>query len=112
MTVIINSGRLKHPITFQRLEREDDDAGSAVETWRDFANDRVRVQPIGAAERIRSDKLEMVETHVVIGRYRDDINSSMRIIYGNRVLEITGIINADEENVQNNYLCREINGDR
>lgn len=110
MTVIINSGQLKHPIIFERKIKESDGAGSWIETWEGFAGDRVRIVPVNAAERIRGMKEEVEITHVLEGRHRNDIDEAMRIIYGKRIFEINSIIDVEEANVKNQYLCKEISG--
>jgi SPP1 family predicted phage head-tail adaptor len=108
MTVIANSGKYRQVITFQKKRLERDGGGSHVEKWDGWAPDRVRVLPISAAERIRSHKEEVKVTHLVEGRYRTDVDESMRISYNGRTLDIKWIINVEEANVENQYLCVEI----
>jgi SPP1 family predicted phage head-tail adaptor len=108
MTVIGNAGKYKQPITFQKKRLIGDGGGSYVEEWDGWAADRVRVLPVSAAERIRSHREEVQITHLLEGRYRDDIDEAMRISYKGRILDIKWIINVAEENVENQYLCVEI----
>lgn len=113
MTVVVSAGRYKWPITFQSKRKEGDGAGSWSEHWDDLAGDRVEIKPISASERIRSAQEEVVITHYLEGRYRPDVDDTMRIVLkktanSTRVLEIKHIINVDEANVINQYLCTEV----
>lgn len=112
MTVVIDSGKLIHPITIQQKIKEPDGAGSYVETWTGWGVDRARILPISAAERIRGEQIELETTHLIEIRYRPGIDKSMRLVNNNngieRSFEIISIINTEEESVKLQMLCREL----
>lgn len=47
-------------------------------------------------------------THIIEIRYRDDINTEMRIKFGSRYFEILSFINVDEADFRIKLQCREI----
>jgi SPP1 family predicted phage head-tail adaptor len=112
MTVIFDTGRAKHPITFQQKIKESDGAGSSVENWIGWGTDRAKIVPVSAAERIRGEMKELSTTHVIEIRYRLGVNTNMRILMNNereRYFEIISAINPEEANVKWQLLCRELN---
>ena len=88
---------LKKRITFQALTRTGDGQGGWTESWADFATVWASLNPVSAAERMYSQRIEMNVTHKIVIRKMDGLNSEMRIVFGTRIFQIHGIYLDKEE---------------
>lgn len=90
----MNAGDMDRRITFQeRSGSQDSDTGAYTYSWANLASNPTvwaKVIEETRPERVE-DGIAMADGPVVIFiRYRSDITSDMRIIYGSRTLRITG----------------------
>jgi SPP1 family predicted phage head-tail adaptor len=108
MTVVANSGKYKKPIMFRKKKLSGDGGGGRTKTWEDYAPGRVRILPVSAAQRIRGEQVEAQVTHLLEGRYRNDVDGDMQILFSDRILKIEWIINVEEENILHQYGCTEL----
>ena len=104
----MRAGQLRHMVTVQEKTRVSDGMGAATETWSTFADVWAGIWPITAGEQIDNQQIEHQLTHRVQIRYLADLKSSMRVLFGSRILEIVSIINPDERNQRLDLLCTEV----
>lgn len=57
---------------------------------------------------MQANQLGASETHKVTIRYRSGVTTQMRVAFGSRTLNINGIINRDERNVELTLMCEEV----
>lgn len=87
-TVIAN---LRHRIKFQTLGLTSDGQGGSVEAWTDFAEVWAEVKPSSGRERIYAQRVEDIYDHKISIRYLEGINTTMRILFDNRIFQIKAI---------------------
>ena len=85
---------LDRTITFQRPVADTSFDGAGSGTWVDVATVRANVKDARMAKAERMAEVVNIAARpaTIIIRYRDDITPDMRVIYGNRTMQIVGSI--------------------
>lgn len=104
----MSAGKLRHRVTIQQLVKADDGYGGIVETWQDVATVWATVEPLRGSERYRAQQVQSELTHKVTMRYRPGVKPQMRLLYGDRVLEIEAVIDVEERHRWLELLCSEV----
>ncbi|MGJ0336332.1 phage head closure protein [Aliarcobacter cryaerophilus] len=105
----MRAGRLRQIIQIQRFIELVDDFGGIIQDWKTILTARAEIKPITAKEIFASNVVISEVTHKITIRYEVDILPKDRIIYNERVFDITGAINLDENNTVVEILAKEIN---
>lgn len=91
-------GALRHRIRFQRPVRTPDGGGGFSEIWQDLLLSPevyASIMPLSGTEQLRFHQLESSATHRITVRYRDDIQSSMRILHDAAVYDVSAVTDRD-----------------
>lgn len=100
-------GRMRHRIRIQRLSRARNEFGEPEERWEDAAAVWASIQPVSGREFLAAMKAQAEVTHRVSIRYNPAVKASMRVLVGDRVLDILHILDAWEQHREMTLLCRE-----
>lgn len=92
------SYRLDRKISIQRLVKTSDGQGGQSQEWQEVFSTLAELKPMSASQVLFSANLQHRVTHKIYIRYRQGIEISQRIVYGERIFQIKGIINIDERN--------------
>ncbi|QNN24338.1 phage head closure protein [Planctomycetales bacterium ZRK34] len=101
------AGILKHrvelwqPVTSTNTYGEDEITHKRIDTV------YAQVQPLSGRERFYAQQVSAEITHRVTMRYRSDVDSSWRLVFKNRTLNIDSVINIDEANRWLELVCKE-----
>ena len=95
-------GRMKHRITFQVQDLEQE------ETWNDILSTWANINPISGKEYYSAETINSDLTHKIRLRYRKGITPDMRVIYNDRIFYIISVINEYEKNTMLQLMCREL----
>lgn len=98
---------LRHRLTLEQLQREDDDGGGFIESWVAVTELWADVRPVGGSESVEADRIAGRVTHEVSLRYRPGVQAAMRFRKGARLFHIVTVINSDERNRWLTCLCEE-----
>ena len=91
------SSRLRQRITIEEPTLTPGDGGSFSVAWDMLAECWAEVMPIsGAGEVVESEQLQTAERFRITLRYRADVTTSMRVVYGARILHIRSVTNDGE----------------
>lgn len=106
-------GALRHQITLQNPGAAVPDGdGGFTQTWTNLDPARVSaaIQPATARdlERIVANTEQSKASHLVTIRYHSGVTTETRILFGTRILQVTGIQNPDERNISLILVCEEI----
>lgn len=106
----LNASDLNKRITLQQKSNnyQTDEEGNPIEVWNDIAIIWAAVKPLRGREFWQAASTNAENTIKVIIRYRSGITNDMRIAYGNRLLEITNIIDVDEKHREIHLMCKEV----
>lgn len=95
----VTIGDLRSRVTFQTSTRVADGQGGFTETWASLATNPTvyaYLAAVSSRERLFSQQMQYQRSHVLVIRYRTDLNTSMRITYEGREFQIKGIRNPEE----------------
>lgn len=97
----MNSGELRHRITFQSQDLENETWNSSFTTW-------ANINPISGREYYQAETINSDLTHKIRLRYRKGITPDMRIVYNSRIFYISSVINEYEKSSILQLMCREL----
>lgn len=104
----MNPGRLKHNIKIQNPELAPDAISGNDVIWRDFLPEvRAAIMPYRGREYFQSQQVQSEATTRILIRYVSGINTTMRIVYGERVFNIVSVIDPEEAHRELQLMCKE-----
>lgn len=104
-------GALRHQVTLQGPGTAVSDGdGGYTQTPAAIGTVFASIQPATARdlERIVANVEQSNASHLVTIRYRDDVDTTTQVLFGTRVLKVTGVQNPDERNISLVLVCTEI----
>lgn len=110
MAVMLKAGKYNKVIGLQKQVNEQNDYGGIVSKWRTISNVRAAVEPLQGRE-FFSGAVPLGENIVRVRvRYGIEVDHTMRVKYGTRLLEITNIIDSKESHRELQLICKELLG--
>lgn len=103
----MRAGRLRHRITLQQAAITRDSVGDDIRTYYDVADVWADVSTPGGSEYTSSDRAGAAITHQVILRTRSDVRPTWQVLWGDRVLIISAVLQ-DNLRRQTTLLCSEV----
>jgi SPP1 family predicted phage head-tail adaptor len=108
----INAGKYRHIVTFQRLKETQNPYGESPTedeaSWENAFQARVGIFPISGKEVLTEEVINGMISHRILMRYTENVDSSMRIKFGNRIFTIISPpINFQEMNIEMQLMCKE-----
>ena len=105
----MRAGALRHRIEIQRNDGiRDPDSGEIIPGWTTVARVWAEVVDLSGREFWDSQQVQSeISTRVRI-RYRDGIEPTMRVIHGDRTLEIQAVLDPDGRRRELHLMCREL----
>jgi|AGTN01.1.fsa_nt_gi phage head-tail adaptor, putative, SPP1 family len=107
----MDPGQLRHPITIERDAGETTNTlGQKVRDWQPIPGGSkcwAKVEPLSNRELLLAQQTNSTITHRLTIRYRSDVTSRMRVVFGERVFYLEGVRNLEERNVWLELTARE-----
>lgn len=88
---MIRAGRLRERVTFQSPTQSRSPSGETRLTWSEIATVWASVDGLNARDIMQAQQAEILATHKVVIRYRDDIDHTARMIYRGRTMELSSV---------------------
>lgn len=89
----MEAGRLRHSILIQELVPDQDDtSGNVTNTWTTFATVWADVRPASIREFVAAGIQQAKVTTAVKIRYLPGVVQSMRILHGDQVFNVEGVL--------------------
>ena len=104
----MRSNRLRHPVTLQRPVKTEDEVGEEIVTFVDVASVFAEVLAPKGRTYLAARKAHAELTTRVTIRYRDDVEPTWRVLFGDRVLEIDHVADVGGRFRELEMQCREI----
>jgi len=101
------AGALRHRVILESMTKMDDGGGGVDIIWEQVAPLWVAIKPLSGRERLGAGQYASRLTHEITLRYRILALPEMRFRKGNRIFEITAVINVDEKSQWLRVLCAE-----
>ena len=90
--------RLRYKVILQSLTTLKNGLGQEDDVWNMFATVHASKRTLSQKERFIGEKLAVESSELFIIRYREGIDTQMRILFGIKSYEITGVMNHKERN--------------
>lgn len=103
----MRAGELRHQITFQEKTSTRQSFGDFADTWDDYVTVWAAIEWKSGRRYLEAAQLNAEIEGIVRIRYRSDIEPTMRITFGNRIIEIISIANTYERNRELVISCKE-----
>ena len=106
----MRAGNLRHSVILQSPGGIRDSLGERTTTWLNVATVKAGVSPLAVRELLAAGQLMGETTHKVRVRYHSAIaaiDTSWRVLFGSRVLVVTGVRNIEERKIEIELLCSE-----
>lgn len=103
----IEAGRLTEYVSLQRATNTQDDTGAVTRTWSTFAFVWAQIDTLSERERLVAAQLVVDATHRVIIRYDDQITPVDRVLWGTRVLDVSGVLDPGQRHELLVLECQE-----
>ena len=100
-------GKMRYKATLQSPTATTDAGGGSSITWTRLPDLYCNIKPIRAEERYRQGQVKDSVSHDVYVRYRADMSTKYRLVYGGRQFNIKGILNVDERDRYLLLKCQE-----
>jgi len=89
----VRAGNLRHLITIQRrADVQDPNTGAMTPGWEDVTETWASIEPLSVRDFISAGSNQSEISARIVIRYRSGIDSSMRILEGNRIFDIKGVL--------------------
>jgi SPP1 family predicted phage head-tail adaptor len=88
----MQAGPMRHKITFQLLQGDQNSYGEPINTWVDFATVRASLEPLLGNEFFRAEAVQSKVEVKFRTRYIPGVNNAMRIQHGSDAYEIISAI--------------------
>lgn len=109
---MIDAGKLRHRITFQKFDGQQDDYGDPLDAddkhWSKVVTTWAAIDPISGRELYAAEQSQSEVTHKVRLRYRPGITTAMRISWQGRKLKILSVIDWEERHESLLLMCKEL----
>ena len=109
---MIDPGKMRHRITFQRFSGALDDFGDPLQAdaanWTDVATMWAAIDPISGREFYAAEQSQSEVSHKIRCRYRTVLDTAMRITYGKRRFKIISLIDWEERHESLLLMCKEV----
>jgi len=99
-------GAMRARIMLQSPQRVADEIGGAAILWSDEAEVWARIEAMSASERAAFDGMSASASFRLAINRRDDVRAGWRIVWGERVLQIGGVI--DDGAARIALMCAEV----
>lgn len=108
MVQLTNPAKYRHRVTLQKHESYQDDELNWVTGWNDHVTVWAKILGLRGKEIIEAGASSVKITNRIYIRYRDGIDETMRIKFGDRYFEIVHVNNLEERNVEIEILANEV----
>lgn len=89
-------GELRFRLAIEAPVETDDGEGGVTRTWSAAGDTWAAVEPLGADEKVITDRETPLFRYRIIVRYRDDLSPANRFRLGTRILAIRAVRDPDE----------------
>ena len=101
-------GDLRHRITIEEKNYTSDGLGGQVEAWQEVLSCWANIKPVRMTEAYLAQQVGAEISHRVTIRYCSEIKAGMRVIYGDRIFNIVGVIDEEERKRFLTLTCKEM----
>lgn len=105
---MVQTGRLRHRVTIQRLTRTEPGDGTVTVDWTPLETVWASIEPLRGRELIEAQAFGARTTHRVRMREYDGLTSKDRLLFGSRSFEIDSVMDYQERGAEFELMCTEV----
>lgn len=91
-------GGLRHRVTIQEETKTEDTGGGFALAWADVSTMWCDVVPATGREVFQAQQLQKNVSHKITTRYRTDVTTANRLLWGARTFNVRSVITVSERN--------------
>lgn len=92
----IDPGRFRTELALEEAVLTPDGDGGHEVDWQELATVFALVEPVSARPQFAADRPAVAVTHRITMRFRQDVESGMRLVRNGRVFEVMSVHDSDE----------------
>ena len=104
----MNIGELRNRIEIQTYVRVENEVGEQVKLWRPYVKLWAAFARNVVKDQSKAGKVTESVVHEIVIRYRQDLNTTMRVVYKDKNYNIDHVVNHKEKNVETHLFCTSI----
>ena len=101
-------GKLRHRVELHQVGSNQDSYGQSVRTWTKYDTVWASIIPLQGRELEHAKQISAETNFKVTIRYNKNVTVEDRVIFNERILEVTAVINVHEQNIMQFLFCKEI----
>ncbi|MBN1807188.1 MAG: phage head closure protein [Sedimentisphaerales bacterium] len=99
---------MRHRVELQQFAESQDGYGEMVREYTTYATVWAEIKPLQGKELEHAQQISAETDFQIRIRYNPAVASEHRVVFGNRVFEITAVKNTEERNEELVLMCKEI----
>lgn len=103
----MNIGRLSSRVTLQSPTEAKSRSGEVTLSWTAYATVWASVDGLSSRDIMQAQQANVIATHKIRMRYRDDVTHEHRILWRGRTMEIASVVDRDSRTALE-ILAREV----
>lgn len=107
LTMAKRAGDFWRPIQIQKSTVSQSGTGEISRAWTLLYTGRAAIEDVSGGEGLKGQAVDADVTHIVRMRYRTGLSPAMRILHGDKTLEIVNILDRDGRHVELELQCKE-----
>lgn len=104
----MGAGKYNHQVYLQAPAKTFDSEGQEVITWTTVGTVWAEILPLTGREYFQAKAANSELTHEIHIRYRRNLKTIWRVLYGTRALEILSVADVEEKHEELELLCKEV----
>lgn len=104
----MEAGTLRHRVKLEHYTEVVSEWGDPVKGWSAVAEVWARVEPLSGRELEWAMQVHAEASIRVTLRYRAGVDTTYRVVFGARTIEVLAVVNPDERNELLQLTCREM----
>lgn len=89
-------GGFRHRVKIQEETATADEGGGYSRTWTDVDTMWCSIEPVNPREVFQANQIQARVTHKILTRYRTDVSSANRLLFGTRAFNIRSVTTKNE----------------
>lgn len=99
-------GNLRHRIEIQHYINTENEIGEDVKLWQTYAKVWSKIDCVGnGRQQLLQEKEVLSLNYEIVIRYRKDIDTKMRVKFGEKIFNINHVVNYKELNKELHLFC-------
>lgn len=101
----MNIGELRKRLEIQNYGRAENEVGEEVKQWQPYVQLWAKFETSSVKGQVEAGKVTESVVHEIVIRYRQDLDTTMRVVYKGKNYNINHVVNDHERNIETHLFC-------